>query len=88
MNFEKFEMEIEQRLGLSCALLRDLEAEIDKLDPKREDIPAILIRANHTRLKMKAFFSEYPFPQLLEQIELLDSMIIRLQNIHNKQGKE
>jgi hypothetical protein len=79
-------MEIEKKLRLSHDLLYELQGMIGKLDADKDDIVDIIARAQHARLKMKAFFVERELPQLLEQIELLDSIIIRLQDMHNKRG--
>lgn len=81
-------MEIEERLHMSHMLLQVLKTETDELTPDHPELEEIISRANHTRLKMKTFFATCELPQLLEQIELLDSIIITLQNMHNKKGAE
>jgi hypothetical protein len=79
-------MEIEEKLRLSHSLLYELKDEIDKLSPDDPGIEEIIMRAQHSRLKMKALFVECELPQLLEQIEFLDSIIFTLQDMHNKRG--
>lgn len=81
-------MEIEEKLDLSYSLLRQLDFEVNRLDPSDENLEEILTRATHARLKMKSAFDDCQLPQLLEQIKFLESVIFKLQTMHNKQVEE
>lgn len=83
-------MEIEDKLRLSHSLLHELQKEVDKLDPNDPGLDEIVARAHHARLKMKALYVECQLPQLLEQIELLETIInkiniCKINEVRNKQ---
>lgn len=80
-------MEITERLQLSKVLLGELEKMVLDLNPYDDEVNEIYTRALHAKMKMKAFYIQYgQKSELLEQINLMDSVIKKIEEIKNKRG--
>jgi hypothetical protein len=78
-------MKIEDRLTVGKILIAEFGRLAGQLDPYDEQLPDIIKRALMTQLKMKAFYDKWDKPpQMLEQLDQMDLIIKRLEQIQNK----
>lgn len=80
-------MEIPERLKMSRVLLGELEKNIVDLAPYDDEFDEIYSKAMHIKMKMKIFYARKGEPpELLEQLNLIDSIIKKIEDIQNKRG--
>jgi hypothetical protein len=79
-------MDIEEKLLMSKILLGELDKMIMGLKPYDDEFDEIYSRALHLKMKMKMFYAQYEPPEMLEQLSLMDSIVKRIEDIHNKRG--
>jgi len=79
-------MDIPERLKMSRVLLGELEKNIVDLDPY-DEFDEIYSKALHIKMKMKMFYTRTGEPpELLEQFDLIDSVIKKIEDIQKKRG--
>jgi hypothetical protein len=79
-------MGIEERLLVGKILLAQLEKEVALLSPQNGDLAKIIKKAQSTKAQMYLFYlkqDEKSF-ELLEQIRQMDSIIKKVEELHNK----
>lgn len=79
-------MEIEAKLELSRVLLSELNRLTGRLSPNDVELPEIIEKALLLKLKMSLFYRQYQPEELLDQMEILDSVIKQLKELNNKRG--
>lgn len=79
-------MEVEERLEMSRVLLDELERLTGQLTPNNKELPEIIEKSLHLKMKMTLFYVRYQPEGLVDQIELLDSVIKQLKELNNKRG--
>ena len=79
-------MEVEERLEMSRVLLDELERLTGQLTPNNKELPEIIEKSLHLKMKMSLFYIRYQPEGLVDQMELLDSVIKQLKELNNKRG--
>ena len=79
-------MEVEERLEMSRVLLDELERLTGQLTPNNKELPEIIEKSLQLKMKMTLFYVRYQPEGLVDQIELLDSVIKQLKELNNKRG--
>jgi hypothetical protein len=79
-------MEIEAKLELSRVLLSELDRLTGRLSPDDVELPVIIEKALLLKVKMSLFYIQYQPQELVEQMEILDSVIKQLKQLNNKRG--
>jgi prephenate dehydratase len=77
---------IEEKLEMSRLLIGELDKLIEGLNPHDDEFDEIYSRALHLKMKMKLFYAQFESPELLEQLTLMDSIIKKIEEIHNRRG--
>lgn len=78
-------MKVSDRLLIGKILVDELERLAAEFDPYDDELPEIIKRAMMTKQKMKIFYKKWGEPpELLKQIEQIDSVIKKLEQLHNK----
>jgi hypothetical protein len=81
-------MGIEERLLIGEVLLRELKKEAKKLHPilrPSEDLEKIIRKANAIKMQMYMCYRTWNKPpELLRQIQEMDSIIKSIEELHNK----
>ena len=79
-------MEVEERLEMSRVLLDELERLTGQLTPNNKELPEIIEKSLQLKVKMSLFYIRYQPQELVDQMELLDSVIKQLKELNNKRG--
>ena len=79
-------MEVKERLEMSRVLLGELERLTGQLTPNNRELPEIIGKSLQLKVKMSLFYIQHQPPELLDQIELLDTVIKQLKELNNKRG--
>ncbi|MGB8079815.1 MAG: hypothetical protein WCF83_05015 [Pseudolabrys sp.] len=79
-------MEVEERLEMSRVLLDELERLTGQLTPNNKELPEIIAKSLQLKVKMSLFYIRYQPQELIDQMELLDSVIKQLKELNNKRG--
>lgn len=78
-------METTERLLFGKILIAEFGRLSENLDPAEIDVGEIVRRANVTRFKMKTCYEKWDRPaELKEQIDEMDSIIKKLEQMQNK----
>ena len=82
-------MESTEKLRFGRILLDELEKAVSELDPNSELLPEIIKKSNIIKLKMLiAYRNMDKSPEMLEQINQLESIIKKVEQMHNKHVTE
>lgn len=79
-------MEITERLLISKVLISKMSEILDQIDPYDDELPAIFAKTLHLKMKMKMFYAKHDEPELLEQLNLVETLIKKIEDIQNKRG--
>ena len=79
-------MDIPERLKMSRVLLGELEKNIVDLEPYDDEFDEIYSKVLHIKMKMKMLHPRTGEPPELLTIELIDSVIKKIEDIQNKRG--
>ncbi len=78
-------MDISNRFEVGRILINELEQAVDNLSPYDEKLVEINKRANSIKRNMIIFYERWDRPpELFEQIEIMNSVIKKLEQLHNK----
>jgi hypothetical protein len=80
------EMGIDAKLELSRVLLSELDRLTGQLTPNDVELPIIIEKALLLKVKMSLFYIRFQPEELVDQMQLLDSVIKQLKELNNKRG--